>query len=159
MIEEPRSYDRFEADDLATLAAVALRDLNRFIKRIRRHSGLADKVLLVALCQGAALHYIDGRNGVKDFDVWTFFADDGLSPRYPARRRGISSFEGSRFVNSTRRVDLIGRTLPASIDSDPEVALMAFLRQPQTASAWHLAKKAVVVVSPSRLRGKVLWPE
>jgi hypothetical protein len=28
---------------------------------------------------GAAVHYTDGRNGVKDFDVWSFYAkrDDG----------------------------------------------------------------------------------
>jgi hypothetical protein len=25
------------------------------------------------LCQGAALHYLDGRTGVKDFDVWSFY--------------------------------------------------------------------------------------
>ena len=25
--------------------------------------------------------------GVKDFDVWPFFAGDGSSPRYPVRRR------------------------------------------------------------------------
>lgn len=30
--------------------------------------------LAVALAQGAALHYLDGRTGVKDLDVWTFYA-------------------------------------------------------------------------------------
>jgi hypothetical protein len=29
----------------------------------------ADRLFAVALCQGAALHYIDGKNGVKDLDV------------------------------------------------------------------------------------------
>jgi hypothetical protein len=28
-------------------------------------------VLLAALCRGAALHHLDGRTGVKDFDVYT----------------------------------------------------------------------------------------
>jgi hypothetical protein len=24
--------------------------------------------------QGAALHYVNGQNGIKDFDVWSFYA-------------------------------------------------------------------------------------
>ena len=28
------------------------------------------KPLAVALCQGAAMHFNDKKNGVKDFDVW-----------------------------------------------------------------------------------------
>jgi hypothetical protein len=35
---------------------------------------LEDSLVCVALCQGAALHFVDGENGVKDFDVWTFYA-------------------------------------------------------------------------------------
>ncbi|HHJ81360.1 MAG TPA: hypothetical protein ENJ65_06970, partial [Candidatus Tenderia electrophaga] len=30
------------------------------------------KPLAVALCQGGAMHYHDGVNGIKDFDVWFF---------------------------------------------------------------------------------------
>jgi hypothetical protein len=42
--------------------------------------------LAVALAQGAALHYLDGKNGVKDLDIWTFYA--GLpGTRFPADRR------------------------------------------------------------------------
>jgi hypothetical protein len=42
-----------------------------------------DRLLCVALCRGGALHYLDRSNGVKDFDVWTFFA--ALPDRYPDR--------------------------------------------------------------------------
>ena len=37
-----------------------------------------------ARCQGAALHYVNERNGVKDFDVWSFYARVSwpLSRRY-----------------------------------------------------------------------------
>jgi len=31
------------------------------------------RLLMLALCQGAALHYVDKLHGVKDFDVWGFF--------------------------------------------------------------------------------------
>ncbi len=45
-----------------------------FFWRYRNWSQLyRDRVIAVTLCQGAALHYLNGRNGVKDFDLWTFF--------------------------------------------------------------------------------------
>ena len=131
--DEARSYDRFEDDDLAHLADLARRDLGAFIVRNPHHAGLRARVLAVALCQGAALHYVDGKNGVKDFDVWTFFADDGASPAYPVRRRGEGSFEGSRFADSTRRVDLLGRTLKVSADADPIRAVQSYLERDDAA--------------------------
>lgn len=40
----------------------------------------------VVLAQGAAPHYIDGTSGVKDLDVWTFYAAiDGKT--FPAYKR------------------------------------------------------------------------
>jgi hypothetical protein len=32
----------------------------------------AGRLLCRALCQGAALHYVNEKNGVKDFDIWSF---------------------------------------------------------------------------------------
>jgi len=36
------------------------------------------------LCQGAALHYVNGKNGVKDFGVWSFYAQHDDWP-FPPR--------------------------------------------------------------------------
>ena len=45
-----------------------------------------DRRILVVLAQGAALHWVDGRNGVRDLDVWTFYRQiDGQS--FPAAKR------------------------------------------------------------------------
>jgi hypothetical protein len=101
---------------------------------------------------------VDGRNGVKDFDVWTFFSDDGRSPKYPARRRGVAKFEGSRFRESTGRVDLLGRTLEAPPGTDPVGAVQRYLRASTTSTAHHLGNKAVVVLDPADRRGEVIWP-
>ena len=158
MSDEERSYDRFEQDDLTHLADLARQDLDAFIKRNPHHAGLKKRVLVVALCQGAALHFVDGKNGVKDFDVWTFFADDGASPSYPVRRRGAAQFEGVRFADSTRRVDLLGRTLRVGEDGDPVAAVRAYLKDARTLTAWHLAQKAAVVLEPASRRGEVIWP-
>jgi hypothetical protein len=39
----------------------------------------------------AALHHLDGSNGVKDFDVWSFYAALGEGP-FPYRWRGTADF-------------------------------------------------------------------
>lgn len=156
---EPRSFDHFGAEDLTRLAGLAEQDLQSFIARNPHHASLPERILLIALCQGAALHYLDGSNGVKDFDVWSFFADDGSSPRYPVRRRGIARYDGSRFSDSTRRVDLLGRTISGATGADPVAEVQAYLRRPLTASARHLGKKGVVIASPTSLLGTVIWPE
>jgi len=68
------------------------------------------------LCQGAALHYADGANGVEDFDVWSFYAEHPDGP-FPARWRRPADFgpsKSGRFPGDPahyqgRRVDLMGR--------------------------------------------------
>jgi len=42
--------------------------------------------LSVALCQGASWHFVGKGNGVKDFDVWSFFRE--ISGQ-PIRRRRL----------------------------------------------------------------------
>lgn len=70
-----RSYEKIESKDLTRLGTLASKDRERFFSRNPDLSRLyRDRVLgvAVALCQGAALHFVDGQNGIKDFDVWTF---------------------------------------------------------------------------------------
>ena len=73
MTGEDRSYERIRPEDLRRLAAIARDDQDARFNRRPRWRPYADRVLCVALCQGAALHYVDGRNGVKDFDVYMFY--------------------------------------------------------------------------------------
>ena len=65
---------RITKADLRRLADIALRDFAAFF---RRHPSTArryrHRLFAVALCQGAALHFLDQKNGVKDFDMWSFF--------------------------------------------------------------------------------------
>jgi hypothetical protein len=49
------------------------------------------RVIAVALCQGAALHYVDGKTGVKDFDVFTFYAAHPEGPFLIGGRRTLTS--------------------------------------------------------------------
>src|SRR5438067_4533869 len=87
-----------------------------------------DRMLAVALCQGAALHYLDGRNGVKDLDVWTFFA--AVPDRYPDRalyrRNKACDFGPSKFGRhpdlleyTGRKVDLLSDSMPVGVGAEP----------------------------------------
>jgi hypothetical protein len=121
--------------------------------------------MCVALCQGAALHYLDGKHGVKDFDVWTFYYEHSKGP-FPYRRRGEMDYGISKFGCHPsdaknfrgRRVDLIGRSLKVRKSTDPVKTIRNYLSKPSTKSANELRKKAVVFLTPERYMGKIVWP-
>ena len=123
----------------------------------------AMRIICVVLCQGAALHYIDGKNGIKDFDVWTFYAEHP-EVSFPYRRIGHRDFGSSKFgflpndirPFKGRRVDLIGRSLPVKINADPVKTIRQYLEMPRTKSARMLAQKAVVMIHPKQLLGTVV---
>lgn len=164
--DSDRSLARIERADLlrlATLAADAEADLFR---RNPQGSGrYAGRLLGRALCQGAALHYVNESNGVKDFDVWSFYAQHDDWP-FPARWRGTRDFGPSKFGRypgdparySGRRVDLLGRSLPAEPGADPAEVLRRYLAARRTDSAKALAAKAVVLIHPENRAGEIVWP-
>jgi hypothetical protein len=153
-------------DDLARLASIASDDREARFARRPRWRPYADRVLCVALCQGAAQHYVDGRNGVKDFDVYTFYAEHPTGP-FPYRWMTHADFGRSRFGRYPgdpdsfrgRRVDLIGRSLEVPPSADPVEALRRYLTAGRTETARKLARKAVVVLEPDDLRGEIIWPQ
>jgi hypothetical protein len=162
---EERSYRPIDDATLDRLAIVAEKDLEGFFHRNPRWGTLyRNRQLCVALCQGAALHFVDGRNGIKDWDVWTFFREHP-NGTFPPRRRGESELGDSRYGRSSVRseyvgrcVDLIGRSIIADERDDPVSAVQRYLTAGRTESARRLAQKAVVVLKPAHLRGEVVWP-
>ena len=138
-------------------------DCSRATRRVR---GATRRLVCRALCQGAALHYLDGTNGVKDFDVWSFYAERGDGP-FPYRWRGTADYGRSKFGRypddppsfTGRRVDLLGRSLDVPLDAEPAKVLRDYLSAARTRSAKELAAKAVVLIYPEQLAGKVIWPE
>jgi hypothetical protein len=55
-------------------------------------------------------------------------------------------------------VDLLGRSLDVPLGADPVTVLRDYLSAARTNSARELAEKAVVLVYPERLAGKVVRP-
>jgi hypothetical protein len=87
-----RSLARVDRADLLRLAALAADAEAELFERNPRGSGrYAGRLLGRALCQGAALHYVNGKNGVWDFDIWSFYARHDDWP-FPARWRGTGDF-------------------------------------------------------------------
>jgi hypothetical protein len=156
--------------DLAHLSQIAREDREEIFARNPRWALYRNRLICVALCQGAALHYVDGKNGVKDFDVWTFLAATPKRP-YPDpalyRRNRHVDFGSSKFGKGDdpryahfvgRTVDLLSDSLQAGPNADPGKAIRAWLSQPTRDSPRYLAEKAVVLIDPEPQRGRVIWP-
>lgn len=144
--DRPRSFDRFEREDLDFLVRVARADIEEFERRHRHHAGLSTRLLCIALCQGAARHLVEGRGGVHDFDVWSFFRAGEGFPTFPERRRKTAVFEGSRFQASSRRIDLLGRSIEQVGDARQSVA--TYLAAGRTCTAWELSRRPIYVLHP-----------
>jgi len=160
-----RSYLEIRKEDLARLAAVAkdaLRGL--FERRPELGSIYSDKLFALVLAQGAASHYVDGKTGIKDFDVWAFF-DRQPGREFPPRWLDSTDFGDPRFGKSPdkpeyigRRVDVMGRSIERG-SNDVIEALRIYLRNPKTESARLLSKKAMVILEPKDFLGEIVWPE
>lgn len=158
-----RSLQPITDAHLHRLGVLAGADLADRCTRRPRRQAYRQRIVAVVLCQGAAQHYLDGRNGVKDLDVWTFFAEipgEPFPPRWRTADFGPSSL-GRRAGDPDyrgRRVDLLGRSLTVPPESDPITVIRAYLRGGHTASAKALATKAAVGIDPPEYRGSVIWP-
>jgi hypothetical protein len=106
MNSERRSTKHISDADLDRLAELARRDRAEFFARRRPLAPPVSALLCVALCQGAALHFIDGRNGIKDFDVWTFYRRRGarqFPPRGWSRATSDLANSGARSTGAISR--------------------------------------------------------
>lgn len=160
-----RSYEKIRKQDLQRLAKIAREDREELFSRKPEIAKIyKNRIICVALCQGAALHYVDGENGIKDFDVWTFYRQHPQRP-FPYRRNVPRDFGIPRFGKTPgklkfkgRCVDLIGRSIPFKSGRPPVQAIRDYLMTSKNKSPRLLAKKAVVILEPEVLRGTIAWP-
>ncbi len=165
MIEAARSLAHIDRSDLLRLAAFAAEaEAGLFARHPYSAGRYGGRLLCRALCQGAALHYLDGERGVKDFDVWSFYAACADGP-FPYRWHGTADFGLSKFGRypgdppsyTGRRIDFFGRSLATPPGTDPATALRHYLSTARTASAKALASKAVIL-NPRTLVGSRCGP-
>lgn len=163
--QSDRSFVPISDDDLRRLGNLAGIDRRGLFERkpnLGRY--FRNRLFAVALCQGAALHRIDGVNGIKDFDVWSFYYQDNKCS-YPYRRRGVIDFGDPKFGKTPgcehligRKVDLLGRSLSVRRGINPIEAIRDYLDAGNSLSARCLAAKAVILIEPKHLLGYIVWP-
>ena len=86
------SYEEITRSDLLRLAQLAREDRESLFQRIPRWKKLyKDRLPCVALCQGTALHYLGRGDGIKDFDVWSFFVAHPEA-NLPPKRLAVRDF-------------------------------------------------------------------
>jgi hypothetical protein len=160
---ESRSYLPIEHADLQRLAEIARMDREDFFKAHPEWAEVyRDRVLCIALCQGAAKHFIDGKTGIHDFDVYTFYRQNPKKLWY-AKRIKNHDFGDAKFGKTEdrpefigRRVDCLGRGISVNEGESGTDALRRWLTERPTNTAQFLAQKAVVLLDPDC--GCVIWP-
>ena len=161
-----RSFQPITRADLKRLARIAAEDREDFFSRHPEFAILYRKRLLcTALGGDAALHLLNGVTGVREFSVWSFYAEHPEAP-FPFHRAGRADFGESKFGRAPdaperytgRRVDLHGRSIDATPGSGPVEALQRYLKAGATRSSRGLARKAAVLIEPEFLLGAEVWP-
>lgn len=154
-IQKPVGEDEIEA--LVRLATEEERAF--FVRNPHLVEFYGDRLILVALCQGAALQFLGRGYGVKDFDVHFFYAQNLDRPRVRSHSRLPKADVGS-FSNVP--VDFLRAIVPgAQPPTTPEDAVdtvREYLTAGRTVRARKLVKKAVVGLMPKEVLGKRIWP-
>jgi hypothetical protein len=161
-----RSFEPITRADLKRLARIAAEDREDFFSRHPEFAILYRKRLLcTALGGDAALHRLNGVTGVREFGVWSFYAEHPEAP-FPFRRSARADFGKSKFGRAPespegyagRTVDLHGRSIDVAPGSGAVEALQRYLKAGATRSSRELAQKAVVLIGPQPLLGAEAWP-
>ena len=160
-----RSFKKIRKADLARLERLAKQCLDEMLGRTKTGRYYSsDHMLMACLCQGAAQHFVYGDRGVCDWDVVFFFR---TNPRwkFPPRWRGTADFGPSRFGRnpdddpkySGRRIDVMGRDIAVPKGNNAKSAIIGYVRERRTASARYWAKRPLIVLSPRKMLGQVIW--
>ncbi len=148
------------------LRDIAITEREDFFSRMAGWKALYRKrVMAIALIQGAALHFINGKTGVKDFDVCTFYYTHPEKAWY-AKPVKVRDFGASKFGRHPdfdefvgRKVDLMGRSVSVKPGSDPAAAIRAYMAEGHVGSSpWYWRQKPVVLLDPLDRLQEIVWP-
>jgi hypothetical protein len=162
MIRNGRSLERIGRNDLLRLAKLAA-DVEAGL--FARHPYGAGRYVGRLVCRRCA-------RGLRS-TIWTRGMASRTSTSGPSTPRatmahsvpveGNSGLRPSKFgrypddpPSFTGR--LLGRSLDVPLDAEPATVLRDYFSAARTRSAKELAAKAVVLINPEQLAGKVVWP-
>jgi len=119
----------------------------------------AGRLICRALCQGVAQHYLDGRSGVKDFDVWSSY---GPFPYGGGARRITACRSSGATPETCRRSPAAGSTCSADRSTGRSAPTRPMRCEASRRGAHRhgpgTGRKAVVLICPDHLVGEIVWP-
>lgn len=164
-----RSIKPITEQDLNELLKLALKEHEAFFKRKPEYESFyKNNLLAIVLGQGAALHYVDGKNGVKDFDIYLFYKENPNKNMWVRRIKKIDS-NLKKFGNP--KVDFIRKTINTKYivgnEDNPQKIIERLLNESKKPFVKYLtiwAKKeknrtrnAVIGLYPKQIFKDVLW--
>jgi hypothetical protein len=158
--DEVRTYEKLTKEDLKEIEQYAKEELKRFLNK-EKYKVYENKLIAICLCQGAAQHFVNGKTGIKDIDVWFFFEEDKdvKIPNFKNMRKSVSK----KFTNiGEKRIDFLKKAIKEDIinkseSEKPEDILKSYLQNGNTSTSKHLAKKSVIGLFPTEIFGKIIW--
>ena len=149
-----RTFEKITRRDLDEILAVGNNVMSDFFVNNPRYKPLRNKLVLVALCQGAADHYCDGTTGIKDYDVWFFYAHmQGVSMPRSSIKKCYPGFN----CYKDKKVDVLRRSDSAFKKGDVKASSRRYLTNPSNSTPIRLSEKAVIGLYPPEVMGKKLW--
>ncbi|WP_156414577.1 hypothetical protein [Ensifer sp. Root278] len=145
--------------DLHAFASKVLARLSEVYHRAPVAGQYRERLLVLALAQGGALHFLDRQTGLKDIDIWAFFKG-GLDKPFPVRARWTADFGVSKFGKhpddvsfAGRRIDILGRAVETKPNDDLIAPVSRWLNG-HSSSAFELRKKAIIAIYPPGITGQ-----
>ena len=152
---ESRTFEKITRRDLSKLLTVGKNVESRFFDNNPHLARFRNKLVLIALCQGAADHYCDGTTGIDDYDLWFFYEhlrDIRMPPRGYLRKihPGLNCYKD-------KRVDVMRRSASAFKKGDVKASISRYLTNPINPTPRCLSQKAVIGLCPPEVMGEKLW--
>ncbi|MFH0874793.1 MAG: hypothetical protein V1859_02560 [archaeon] len=145
---------------LIHLGIITITDQKEFFNLNKKYAHYKKRIYAILLVQGAALHYVDKKNGIKDFDVLVIYKKQNNRTKLYAKRlksydSGLPEFgryskDKPKYTN--RRVDILMREIPVLKHKSLNINLRDFISQHK-----YWSKKAAVGIWPKRILGKIIY--
>lgn len=157
---EERSYLPITVQHLKHLCDIAIKDQKDFFRLNPKYRHYENERKAILLIQGAALHFINGKEGIKDFDVLVVYNKLHNPIRlYAKRKKAYNSNmpEFGRFPKDkpkyvTRRVDILMREIEISSEEKLSDTLQNFIKHHK-----YWGEKAAIGIWPDNILEEIIY--
>jgi hypothetical protein len=103
-------------------------------------------------------HLVDAVNGVRDVDIWLFFAEHDTI-KIPHRGNARKEIQANLEKLGPKRIDFMKEmiSLRFVVKDDAQKSIQNYLSLAATSTSAELLMKPLIGLSPRAVFGKVLW--